>query len=199
MYSRRVPFHAVKYITNKFAFMTWQGNRSSRVHYQELCAPDTVSQKFCQWILRPKAQELSMDPQTQGRRSVHDRTNYFDKAFPIKPRLYLLFNNVQSWMQHAMDSQEEVRWQYAHDKCMKSNTNQYPIGLVMYNNYSISVTSKKVPNTRNTQFRSELRVRTKTEITRSQINIFQIRRVRGEGDSLTVPTVGHEFSYKVIS
>ena len=82
---------------------------------------------------------------------------------------------------------------------MKSNTNQYPIGLAMYNNYSISVTSKKVPNTRNTQFRSELRVCNKTEITRSQINIFQIRRVRGEGDSLTVPTVGHEFSYKVIS
>jgi hypothetical protein len=92
MYSRRVPFHAVKYITNKFAFMTWQGDRSSRVHYQELCAPGTVSQKFCQWILRPKAQELSMDPQTQGRRSVHDRTNYFDKAFPIKPRLYLLLS-----------------------------------------------------------------------------------------------------------
>jgi hypothetical protein len=54
-------------------------------------------------------------------------------------------------------------------------------------------------NTSDTQFGSELRVCTKTEITRSQIIIIHIRRIRSEGDSHTVPTVGHMFSFKVIS
>jgi len=54
-------------------------------------------------------------------------------------------------------------------------------------------------NTSDTQFGTELRVCTKTEITRSQIIIIQIRRIRSEGDSHTVLTVGHMFSSEIIS
>ena len=83
MYPRRVPHYGMNTYQTTFAFMTWQGDRSPRVHGSVICASVKLVSNLPMDPQKPRARYRQCIQIIQGRSNVHDRTSHFDKSFPI--------------------------------------------------------------------------------------------------------------------